>query len=145
MTGKELWERYARENRVSGGEYDQWTFGVDADLLAHLVVTGTKTATASAYPLYEVEKEPLPQAGAYSVILDSNDNAVCVIQTTKVAVVPFDEVTADHAYKEGEGDRSLDYWRKVHESFFTECMSEAGLKLTPDIKVVCEEFVVVYK
>lgn len=106
---------------------------------------GEKTATASAYPLYELENEPLPKAGAYSVILDSNDNGVCVIQTQKVTVVPFGEVTAEHACKEGKGDKSLDYWREVHEKFFTEYLNEAGLKFTSDMKVVCEEFSVVYK
>lgn len=122
-----------------------WSFGVEADLLARLVVIGEKTATASAYPLYELENETLPTIGAYSVILDSNDNAICIIQTEKVTVVPFDEVTAEHAYKEGEGDKSLGFWRKVHEKFFTECLNEAGLKFTPKMKVVCEEFSVVYK
>ena len=34
--------------------------------------------------------------------------------------VPFDEVSKEHAYKEGEGDRSLAYWRDVHEDFFAE-------------------------
>lgn len=145
MTGKELWERFREENNLTDCEYEAWAFGADADLLAELVVSGKKTATASAYPLYELEKEPLPQADEYSVILDSEENAVCVIQTTKVAVVPFNEVTAEHAFKEGEGDRSLDYWKKVHESFFAECLREAGLNFTPDMKVVCEEFVVVYK
>lgn len=145
MTGKELWNRFIQENNLPDCEYEAWAFGVDADLLADLVMSGTKTATASAYPLYELEKEPLPQADTYSVILDSKDNAVCVIRTTKVAVVPFNEVTAEHAYKEGEGDRSLDYWRKVHESFFAECLREAGLEFKPDMKVVCEEFAVAYK
>ena len=70
---------------------------------------------------------------------------VCVIQTHKVTVVPFSEVTAEHAYKEGEGDKSLDYWREVHEKFFAECLNEVGLKFTSDMKVVCEEFAVVYK
>jgi len=145
MTGKELWDIFIKENNLNSCDYEAWTFGVDVDLLAQLVVTGEKTATASAYPLYELENEPLPQTGAYSVILDSKENAVCIIQTTKVAVVPFNEVTVEHAYKEGEGDKSLNFWREVHEKFFAECMAEAGLKFTYDMKVVCEEFVVVYK
>lgn len=111
---------------------------------SNLVATGVKTATASAHPLYEVDDEPLPAAGEYSVILDSKDKAVCVIQTTKVYVIPFNEVTKEQAFKEGEGDKSLEYWREVHEKFFTESMEEAGLKFTSDMKVVCEEFVVVY-
>lgn len=145
MTGKELWDRFIEESKLDDCEYEAWAFGVDADLLAHLVAIGEKTATASAYPLYELEHEPLPLTGEYSVILDSKDNAVCIIQTKKVTVVPFSEVTAEHAYKEGEGDKSLAFWREVHEKFFTECLYEAGLKFTPDMKVVCEEFVVVYK
>ena len=145
MTGKDLWEAFVTNNNLEDCGYEAWAFGVEADLLAHLVAIGEKTATASAYPLYELEKEPLPKTGAYSVILYSNDNGVCVIQTQKVTVVPFGEVTAEHAYKEGEGDKSLDYWREVHEKFFTECLNEAGLKFTSDMKVVCEEFSVVYK
>lgn len=62
-----------------------------------------------------------------------------------MTVVPFSEVTAEHAYKEGEGDKSLDYWREVHEKFFAECLNEVGLKFTSDMKVVCEEFSVVFK
>lgn len=145
MTEKELWKAFIAENNLADCQYEAWAFGADADLLAHLVEIGEKTATASAYPLYEMENEPLPTVGEYSVILDSEDNAVCVIQTTKVIVVPFREITADHAYKEGEGDKSLDYWRKIHENFFTECLGKAGLKFTSNMKVVCEEFVVVYK
>ena len=144
MTGKDLWEAFITNNNLADCGYEAWAFGVEADLLAHLVAIGEKTATASAYPLYELENEPLPKTGAYSVILDSNDNAVCIIQTQKVTVVPFNEVTAEHAYKEGEGDKSLDYWREVHEKFFAEYLNEAGLKFTSDMKVVCEEFSVVF-
>ncbi len=144
MTAKELWESFIKNNNIADCEYDAWAFGVDADLLAHLVVIGEKTATASAYPLYEYENEPLPKSGEYSVILDSADNAACIIQTEKVSIVPFSKVTAEHAYKEGEGDKSLDYWKDVHAKFFTECMNEVGLDFTDDMKVVCEEFRVVY-
>ena len=53
-------------------------------------------------------------------------------------------MSADHAYKEGEGDKSLAYWRQVHEDFFKDCFGEAGLTFTPDSKVVLEEFRKVY-
>ena len=145
MTAEEMWNVFSAENGLDDCEYDAWSFGCDADLLAQLVLDGVKTATASAYPLYEAENEALPMEGEYSVILDSEDNAMCIIQTKRVYVVPFNEVSPEHAYKEGEGDRSLEYWRKVHRDFFSECMEEAGLSFTPDMKVVCEEFEVVYK
>lgn len=35
------------------------------------------------------------------------ENAVCIIETTKVVVLPFKQVSVEHVYKEGEGDRKL--------------------------------------
>ncbi len=145
MTAKELWNEFIAKTGPSDCEYDAWAFGVDADILAQLVVNGEKTATASAFPLYEIDGDPLPKVGEYSVILDSCDNAVCIVKTGKVTIVPFNEVTAEHAYKEGEGDKSLDYWRDVHQKVFTKWMDEEGLKFTDDMDVVFEEFTVVYK
>lgn len=143
MTGNELWNAFLKENpSLQGIGHDQWAFGGDADALARLVAKGEKTATSSAYPLYGAEHEPLPQAGEYSVILNAGGEAVCIILTKKVYITPFDRVTAEHARK--EGDKSREYWRKVHEAFFTECMREAGLVFTRDMKVVCEEFEVVF-
>ena len=144
MTPQEMWNAYKQINPSIGDEIDAWAFGVDPDLLADLVFTGEKTATASAYDLYAVEDEPLPQEGTFDVILDSKDQAVCIVEITKVSVQPFHQVSADHAYKEGEGDKSLAYWRQVHEDFFRDCLGEAGLTFTPDSKVVLEEFRKVY-
>jgi uncharacterized protein YhfF len=66
---------------------DAWQFGAQPDLLAQLVLDGTKTATASAYDLYAVDNDPLPEVGSYDVVLDSKDQAVCIIQIKKVSVV----------------------------------------------------------
>lgn len=125
--------------------YDTWAFGADSDKLAQLVLSGEKTATSSSYPLYETYGEELPREGEYSVILNSRDEAVCVIITTRVYVIPFSEVSEHHAYSEGEGDKSPEYWRSVHRDFFAEELREAGLEFTEDMLVVCEEFKVVYK
>jgi len=145
MTAQEMWEVFVKEKNIEDAEYDAWAFGDDTDGLAELVRQGIKTGTSSAYPLYELDGEPLPEASGYSVILNLKEEAVCIIENTKVYIVPFCEVSSDHAFKEGEGDRSLTYWRKVHEAFFTACMEEAGLTFDESMKVVCEEFWVVYK
>lgn len=143
MDAEEMWGRYCEKTGVHA-EYDAWAFGGEPDELAELVLNGIKTATASAYPLYEQEQEPLPQVGEYNVILNAKDEAVCITKTTKVYVVPFREVSADHAYREGENDRSLDSWRAIHRDFFTEEMTAAGLTFNEDMPVVCEEFLRVY-
>ena len=144
MTHRELWAAYKAVDPDAGEDYEPWAYGDDSDLLAELTRMGVKTATSSAGPLYGLEGEPLPQAGEYSVILNSRDEAVCVIRTTRVYTVPFDEVSAEHARREGEGDRSLTYWRRVHEEFFRRELAEAGLTFTCDMPVVCEEFEMVY-
>ena len=53
---------------------------------------------------------------------------------------PFRAVTAEHAFREGEGDRSLAHWRRVHEAFFRKEMASVGMAFDEDMVVVCEEF-----
>lgn len=143
MNAAEMWERFCEKSGIEA-DCDDWAFGGAPDALAELVLNGIKTAMASAYPLYEQEQEPLPKAGDYSVILNTKGEAVCIIRTTKVYVVPFREVSADHAFREGEDDRSLESWREVHRDFFTREMNDEGLSFDEDMPVVCEEFMRVY-
>jgi len=147
MTAKELWDRFTKEYHINA-TYEAWAFcggGEVGDRLAQLVLDGIKTATASAYISYQMEQEPIPVDGCYSVILWDNGEAACIIQTTKVTLVPFDEVSAKHAYLEGEGNRSLQYWRKVHEEAFEPDYHVAGQEFDEHGLIVLEEFKVVYR
>jgi uncharacterized protein YhfF len=122
-----------------------WAFGDSAeesDELLQLVLDGTKTATASALWDYEAEGEALPEVGSLSILLDGSGHPRALINTTQVAVVPFDEVDEEHARLEGEGDRSLAHWRTDHERFFSEA-SARGFE--PDMPVVLERFEVIYQ
>lgn len=139
MTAEELWD----ESGLSG-EYEAWAFGGAPDKLAELVVDGMKTATCSSLEMLSLEGEPVPKPGDYSVILDSTGNAVCVIRTTRTYVRAFDQVSAEHAFKEGEGDRSLGYWRRIHMEYFTEELRAVGLSFGADSELVCEEFELAY-
>ena len=139
MTAEELW----RKSRLTGS-YESWAFGDAPDKLAALVKNGVKTATCSAYDLYQTDSEPLPKEGEYSVILDSNGEAVCIVKTVKVYITEFHLVSAEHAYKEGEGDRTLEYWRKEHTDFLIRELSKIHLTFSENTKVVCEEFELVY-
>lgn len=143
MTHETLWRDFCAHCPDAPADYEAWAFGDDPDALAALVLTGVKTATASAYALYALEGEAIPCAGDHSVILDSRGEAVCVIRNTRVTVVPYCEISAGHAFR--EGDRSLAYWRRVHQPFFTRELAEAGLPFTSDCPVLCEEFEVVYR
>lgn len=139
MTADELWKK-----SCLSGTYEAWSFSEAPDKLAGLVLQKIKTATCSAYDLYQINHEPLPKAGDYSIILNSKEEAVCIIQTTKVYVAEFKDVSDEQAYKEGEGDRTLAYWRKVHESFLINELASVNKTFSQNTKVLCEEFEVVY-
>lgn len=146
MKAEELWNKYLEQRDISKDTvYTAWQFGGAPDLLKDLVLKGVKTATASLSDLYPYFNEAVPEAGDYSVILDSKDEAVCIIRTVRTYVVPFGEVSEEHAHKEGEGDLSLEYWRRVHEEFFEECVKDTELSFDCDSKVLCEEFEVVFR
>jgi uncharacterized protein YhfF len=127
--------------------YTAWQFGYgveQGDRLLECVLSGPKRATAGALWAYEAEGEAVPVVGDFSVLLDGHGVARCIIRTTSVAVVPFDEVDAAFAYDEGEGDRSLEYWRDVHWEYFTRELASLGRAATPAMPVVCERFEIVY-
>ncbi|HET7303922.1 MAG TPA: ASCH domain-containing protein [Segeticoccus sp.] len=135
---------YTGENPVRMLRPPAWAFGAtpeQADELLDLVLTGTKTATASSYADYAREDEELPAPGTLGIVLDGAGHPRALVRTVEVRVVPFDQVDAEHARDEGEGDRSLNHWRAVHERFFTE---HAGGGFQPDMPVVLERFRVLY-
>ncbi|MEJ6348971.1 ASCH domain-containing protein [Holzapfeliella sp. He02] len=123
-----------------------YQFGGDPDKLAKLVLHRIKTATSSAFDLYEGEEtDPIPKAGGYDVILDSQNNPICVTITDYVKVIPFKNVDSYHAYREGEGDKSLNYWNKIHRDFFEKEFQEEGKIFNPlTSNVVIEEFHIIY-
>ena len=127
--------------------YEAWAFGDGpelADELGALVLTGRKTATCFA--LWEVEagEETMARVGDKSVILDGRGEPLCVVETTEVAVRRFDEVDGRFAHEEGEGDRSLEYWRGAHRRFFERTLPGIGRHFSEDMPLVCERFRVIY-
>lgn len=115
-----------------------------ADELAALVQQGRKRATAALLWAHEGEDKRVPQPGDLSIVTDFAGRACCVIETRRVDIVPFDQVSAEFAATEGEGDGSLAYWRHAHEAFFGRECQRIGRVPAPDMPVVCERFDVVY-
>lgn len=137
---------YTGERPLASLRPPAWAFGAtpeQADELLSLVLSGTKTATAGALWDYEAEGEELPTPGELSIVTDGRGVPYALIVTTQVEIVPFDEVSAEHAYLEGEGDRSLATWREVHKRFFTE-HAVHGRGFSGDMPVVLQRFAVLY-
>lgn len=68
-------------------------------------------------------------------MLDGRGVPRCVIETSEVTYRRFDEVDADFAFDEGEGDRSLAYWRSAHRTYF----GRLG-RFSEDMMLMCERF-----
>lgn len=123
-----------------------WSFGAtpaQADALLALVLDGVKTATASALWDYAHDGERVPEAGDYGIVLDGSGLPRALLETTAVTIVPFDEVSAEHARAEGEGDRTIATWRDLHERFWRAHASNPR-RFEPGMPVVCERFTLLY-
>ncbi|MCZ2850258.1 ASCH domain-containing protein [Modestobacter sp. VKM Ac-2978] len=118
------------------------------DRLVAASLDGSKTSTTALALGYEVEEEPLPQVGDRSVLVDSDDHPVAVLEVVHVRVVPLGKVDLSHALDEGEGHQTVAQWRAGHESFWHSPQMRAVLG-DPDFtvddatRVVLERFRVV--
>jgi uncharacterized protein YhfF/RimJ/RimL family protein N-acetyltransferase len=135
-----FWSEFVAATGIDG-PYEAWAFG-DASLddmateLALLVRDGPKRATAGLAAEYEAENESVPMVGDLSLILDGQGEPVCVIRTTQVEVRRFGDVDEAFAWDEGEGERTLAWWRRAHVRFF----ERFGNRVDEDTAMVLERF-----
>ena len=107
------------------------------------ILCGKKRANTGLFSLFEAQMQLLPRTGDYTVVLDSDMQPRCITRTTKVDVVPFEDVTAECAAAEGDG--TLAAWKKAHRKAFAAACEEIGRNFDESMKCVCEYFDVVYR
>jgi uncharacterized protein YhfF len=127
--------------------YQVWHFGDSEALardLADLVLRGPKRATAGL--LWDAEKDPsmMPELGGYSLVTDYSGAPQLIIRTSSVDIRPFVEVDDGFAAAEGEGDGSLDFWRRAHWAYFSRRCEALGREPGMDMPVILERFALVY-
>jgi uncharacterized protein YhfF len=112
----------------------------DADLCADLVKNGIKKATTDSLLGLQYRNEPLPRIGDFKVVTNWKGEAQCIIKLTSVKLKPYFSIDAAYAHLEGEGDKSLDYWKKVHWDYFTRELEPFGRVPRESMILVCQEF-----
>ena len=130
---------HAAPNVIHFGDNEQ-----DANECAKLVQAGIKRATSDSLLGLQHRNEPLPKIGDYTVVTDWQGKAQCIIETTKVTLKPFFSIDAAYAQLEGEGDKSLAYWKKVHWDYYTRELEIFGRVPRESMIVVCQQFEKVY-
>lgn len=120
-----------------------WYFGdteTDANTCAELVLSGAKRATAPSLWSFEASGEPIPRPGDVAIVTNWAGDAQCVIATTRVDIVAYRDVDAEFAFIEGEGDKSLAYWREVHWPYYQRDLEGTPFVRSLDMPIVCEQF-----
>ncbi|AQT71763.1 MULTISPECIES: ASCH domain-containing protein [unclassified Streptomyces] len=115
------------------------------DRLVAAVLSGAKTTTTGLLAEYEVEREPLPEPGERSLLVDSGERGVAVVEVTAVEVLRLADVGLGHALDEGEGYASVAEWRTAHEEFWHSepvrtVIGDPGFTVDDDTLVVAERF-----
>ena len=116
-----------------------------ADELGALIAQGVKTGTCSALWEWEAEGNPIPEAGYITIALDGHGEPICIVETIEISIRKYNEVDADFAREEGEGDLSLNYWREAHKNFFSRVLPKIGRQFSEEMPLVCERFHLIHK
>ncbi|TDQ32211.1 ASCH domain-containing protein [Zeaxanthinibacter enoshimensis] len=116
----------------------------DANECAELVVKKIKRATATSLWWFKKFDKPLPETGDLAIITDWEGTPKAVIETVRTEPTPYSQVTPEFAATEGEGDGSLDYWKKVHKAYYQREMEPYGEKFEDDMIIICEYFKTIY-
>lgn len=116
----------------------------DANECLDLVLKNVKRATSPSLLGLQLRNEPLPKIGDFLVITDWDGKAKCIVKTTTVKLKPMFSIDEAYAQKEGEGDKSLAYWKKTHWDYYTRELAEFNREPRESMIVVCQEFVKVF-
>lgn len=118
----------------------------DANECAMLVKKGIKRATSPPSLLgLQYRHEPLPKIGDFLIVTDWEGTAQCLVRTISVRLKPFFSIDEAYAKIEGEGDLSLNYWRKAHWDYYLKELEPFGRKPNDSMIVVCQEFEKVFE
>lgn len=114
------------------------------DELIDLYLTGKKTAGSGIVEDYESAGDPLTKVGDHWIALSAIGEPRCILRTERVEKHAFMDVPEYVAVAEGEGDLSLDYWRRVHAAHYAPDLHEWGLVSIEQATIVTEFFTLVY-
>lgn len=146
---KQYWDQFLQDTGRDEHTplFDEFCFSDNeqsANELLELVLAGKKTATASSQLYYEITTEFPPTVGNLSIVTNWDGEPQCVIETTAVTVLPFDQITYEICKREGE-DENLESWRQNHRAFFTRDGADMGYEFTEQMPVIFEDFQVIYR
>ena len=80
----------------------------------------------------------MPKVGYLFIITDWHGTAKAIIEITKMKLARFKDVTEAFAYAEGEGDKSLTFWKKAHKEYYSREMEKTDAYFNENMLISCE-------
>jgi uncharacterized protein YhfF len=111
-----------------------------ADAGAALILDGIKTLTSS--PFWDYPDGKIPFVGALGVLLDGSQRPRGIVETTRVEIMPFGAITEEMARAYGEGEQTVEWWRRVMSPFYRASAARHNAVLTDDTLHIWEWFIV---
>ncbi len=116
----------------------------DADECANLVVSGQKQATAASLAEMEINGYQISEPGDYWIVTNYDGRPRAVIQTRSVEVKALGDADDQFAWDEGEGDRSLAWWKKAHLAYFRRVLKGTDVPVDDSLAIAFERFDTLY-
>ncbi|APQ17521.1 ASCH domain-containing protein [Maribacter hydrothermalis] len=110
----------------------------DANEIAKLIKNGTKKAISYSLLGLQNRNEPLPKIGDYIVVTDWSGEAQCIVSTKAVSLKPYFSIDETYAQLEGNGDKTLNSWKKYYWDFFTKELQKFNRQPRESMIVVCQ-------
>ena len=92
------------------------------------ILAGTKTVSVSLAREWDLDGGP-PRIGQRLPITDHHGTRRCVVEVTRVAVLPFGQIDAAAVSAESAGTATLEEWMHGHRAFYAGCRDEVALLL----------------
>ncbi len=121
---------------IDWGELETFRFGDSpemADRLLDCVLNGKKRATC-----WSIADGQQTEIGKQMVVLNGKGEPAAIIETVELTRRRFCDVDLQFALDEGEGDETLDSWRKGHQNYF-----ERNGGFSNEMLLWCERFALV--
>lgn len=142
-----FWEKIKSEKKLEGEYKDAFGFGDSKELkneLIELVLEGSKRATTSLVKEMEILGDLTPTVGDYNILLDGDNKPRAVMKTIDTRLMKFRDVPEEHAWVEGEDDRTLKAWKEEHTKYWRRVGKRLGFEFNEDMEVILERFELVY-
>ena len=144
---KRMWKNYISQYpEEKKSNYSAWHYGKDektANVWADRVKNGEITAVSYCMASFAHEHFQIPNAGEHSIILNWQNQPVCIIRTKGTSICAFHEVDDQMARKEGFLGQIQ--WKAANRKIFSKICESLNQKFSEEQATLFEHFEVVYK